>query len=174
MTPCEICGKNPATLHFTSVVNGEKTEMHICASCAVEHHLGFAQAFDIGQLLSGFMQEAAAAPSQSARGGACPSCGMTYMQFRQGGLLGCADCYKTFSGHLEPLLNRIHGRARHVGKIPARAGGEMKFKREIERLNEQMRRAIDQERFEEAAKLRDQIRELQAREQESKPKEEGV
>ena len=167
MTPCEICGKNPATMHLTSVINGEKTEMNICASCAQEHHVGFAQAFDIGQLLSGFMQEAAA-PVQTTRGAACPNCGMTYGQFKQGGLLGCADCYETFTGYLEPLLNRIHGRARHVGKIPSRAGGEMKFRREIERLSEQMRLAVSQEQFEEAARLRDQIRSLQAEEEKAK------
>lgn len=155
---CEICGKNAATMHLTTIINGEKKEKNICLACAQKQNNDFAQAFDIGQLLSGFMQENAA-PSVIQQ--VCPHCGMDYRKFKQGGLLGCAHCYETFSGHLQPLLTRVHGHVNHTGKVPARMGGTLRSRREIEHLTAQMRKAIGLEQFEEAAKLRDQIRELQ-------------
>lgn len=167
MTVCESCGVNPATMHLTTVINGEKTEKHLCMECAKKQNAGLPQAFDIGHLLSGFMQHESGSPVSPTQpvSNRCPTCGMEYRQFREGGLLGCADCYTAFSDHLEPLLNRIHGHVRHVGKMPARAGGAYRFRREIERLNAQMHIAIEQEQFEKAAELRDRIRALQAEEE---------
>lgn len=156
---CEICGKNTASMHLTTIIDGEKKEQHICVSCAQKQGANFAQVFDIGQLLSGFMQESAA-PTLTQQ--ACSHCGMNYRQFKQEGLLGCAHCYDAFAPHLEPLLTRIHGHVRHGGKIPARAGASLHSRREIEKLSTELKQAIILEQFEKAAELRDKIRVLQS------------
>jgi protein arginine kinase activator len=146
-------------MHFTTIVNGEKTEKYLCAQCAQEQGIALAQAFDIGHLLAGFMQDNSIQPQNVLT---CPKCGMDQRTFKKGGLLGCMECYKTFQSQLEPLLNRVHGHVRHVGKIPSRAGGAMSLQREIDRLGQQIKSAVALEEFERAAELRDQIRELEA------------
>ena len=155
---CEQCGNNPATMHYTSIINGEKTEKHLCAQCAQEQNMALAQTFDIGQLLVGFMTDAAA---QAKRAPACPQCGMDLRAFQKGGLLGCMECYKTFQPQLEPLLTRVHGHVRHVGKLPVRAGVAMSTQREIDRLSDEIKKAVALEQFEKAAEFRDRIYELE-------------
>ena len=100
----------------------------------------------------------------------CPNCGMTYESFRKMGRLGCSQCYETFKGYLQPLLKKIHGSSQHFGKAPVKAPKiavkEKKAVYSIEELKAKMQKAIQAEEFEEAAKLRDQIRELEKREKE--------
>ncbi|AUS07599.1 hypothetical protein C1X05_01145 [Laceyella sacchari] len=162
---CPECGKRPATLHYTKIVNGEKTEFHLCEVCAQEKGEvmpGFEHGFSFHQLLSGLLnfnsspQEAY--KPQTLR---CNTCGLTYNQFSKIGRFGCGDCYKTFRERLDPLLRRVHGHSTHRGKIPERAQGELKLKKELEQLKAELAAKIETEEFEEAARLRDQIRSLQ-------------
>ncbi len=164
---CQDCGKRPSTLHFTKIVNGEKSEYHLCEACAREKGdviPGTPNGFSIHNLLSGLMdfesvtKGASKAPQQLR----CDTCGLTYLQFSKLGRFGCADCYTNFRHKLEPLLKRIHGNTSHNGKIPRRIGGEFRFKREINRLKLLMMQAIDQEEFERAAQIRDQVRAIES------------
>lgn len=165
---CQECGKRPATLHFTKIVNGDKTEFHICESCAREKGEGIPgtpNSFSIHSLLSGlldFNSPGSAAQShlspQSVR---CEECGLTYAQFSKIGRFGCSNCYSAFSDRLDPLLKRVHSSTTHSGKVPKRSGGQIKCKREIERLRRDLQTYIEQEEFESAAELRDRIRELE-------------
>jgi len=162
---CQECGKRQATLHFTKFVNGEKAELHICESCAREKGEslpGTGGGFSIHNLLSGLL-DFESPPNPAARPSAvkCETCGMTYAQFSKIGRFGCSDCYKRFSEKLDPLLKRVHGNTVHVGKVPKRAGGHLKTKREIDRLKKEMMGRIEREDFETAAQLRDRIRELE-------------
>ncbi|MBW5449209.1 hypothetical protein GE107_24590 [Cohnella sp. CFH 77786] len=162
---CQECGKRPATLHFTKIVGGEKTELHICESCARdkgEFIPGTQGGFSIHNLLSGLLDfEHAGAGAAKPPAVRCDSCGMTYSQFSKIGRFGCSNCYKQFGERLDPLLKRVHGNTVHVGKVPKRAGGKVKTKREIDRLKQEMQSRIAREDFESAAKLRDRIRELE-------------
>ncbi|MCC3377457.1 UvrB/UvrC motif-containing protein [Cohnella sp. REN36] len=163
---CQECGKRPATLHFTKIVNGEKAELHICESCAREKGElipGTPSGFSIHNLLSGLMdfEPAGASGTKAAPTLRCEKCGMTYSQFGKLGRFGCSHCYKQFSERLDPLLKRVHGNTVHVGKVPKRAGGKVKTKREIDRLKKEMQGRIEREDFETAAQLRDRIRELE-------------
>ncbi|WP_276358189.1 UvrB/UvrC motif-containing protein [Cohnella caldifontis] len=164
---CQECGKRPASLHFTKIVNGEKTELHICESCARERGElvpGTPSGFSIHNLLSGlldFEQSGAHGAARTMPAVRCETCGMTYAQFSKIGRFGCSDCYKQFADKLDPLLKRVHGNTAHVGKVPKRAGGKVKAKREIDRLKQEMQSRIEREEFESAAKLRDRIRELE-------------
>ncbi|CAM3586209.1 UvrB/UvrC motif-containing protein [Marinicrinis lubricantis] len=163
---CQECGKRPASLHFTKIVNGEKTEFHLCEVCAREKGdkiPGSSNGFSIHNLLSGLLDYE---PSANSFGAAqkplrCETCGLTYAQFGKIGRFGCSDCYEYFSSRLDPLFRRIHGTTAHQGKVPARSGGKIKYRREIDQLKQQLQQTIQMEEFEAAAKLRDQIRELE-------------
>ncbi|MFD2615249.1 UvrB/UvrC motif-containing protein [Paenibacillus gansuensis] len=163
---CQECGKRPATLHFTKIISGEKTEFHICEVCAREKGElipGTPNGFSIHNLLSGLLdfepsQNAVGAKPQVTR---CETCGLSYAQFSKLGRFGCSDCYKHFSGRLEPLFRRVHGSTVHAGKIPKRTGGRIQQQREIESLKKELQERIEAEEFENAAKLRDRIRALE-------------
>ncbi|KTD84352.1 UvrB/UvrC motif-containing protein [Paenibacillus etheri] len=166
---CQECGVKPATLHFTKIVNGEKTEFHICESCAREKGElipGTAGGFSIHSLLSGLLDLEGAGKEKSAatkttQSLQCENCGMTYSQFSKLGRFGCSSCYKYFNSALDPLFKRVHGSTSHVGKIPKRAGAQIVFKRQIDELKQELQQSIIQEEFEKAAELRDQIRKLE-------------
>ncbi|MDO7908383.1 UvrB/UvrC motif-containing protein [Paenibacillus sp. JX-17] len=165
---CQECGKRPATLHFTKIVNGEKTEFHICETCAREKGEmipGTPNGFSIHSLLSGLLDfdpsikgQASGSPPPSPR---CEECGMTYSQFSKIGRFGCSSCYKYFNDRLDPLFKRVHGSTSHIGKIPVRSGGRIKVERKIEELKQELQGSIQAEEFETAAQLRDQIRQLE-------------
>lgn len=164
---CQECGKKQATLHFTKILNGEKTEFHICETCAREKGElipGTPNGFSIHNLLSGLLDFDPSAHStlaNKALPARCEHCGLTYSQFSKVGRFGCSHCYKYFGAKLDPLLKRVHGNIVHTGKVPKRSGGLIKQKREIENLKHELHLRIENEEFEQAAKLRDRIRELE-------------
>ena len=156
---CEQCKQNAATIHFTQVINGERTEMNLCGECAKEK--GGSSFAEVSSLLSGLL-EGAVGRAQSANALRCSRCGMTFNRFKETGMLGCANCYQDFRKQLAPVLQRIHGRLQHEGHIPASAGQGLRMRRQIEAKRRELQAAIDQEEFERAAALRDELRELQA------------
>ena len=102
-------------------------------------------------------------PPKEERVGAvqCPRCGLLYSAFRETGRLGCADCYSAFQFQLRPLLRRIHGDTRHRGKVPAHDGEGASRSRQVQRLYDELQRAVDREEFERAAEVRDEIKRLE-------------
>lgn len=166
---CQECSERPASLHFTKIVNGEKTEFHLCESCARDKGEllpGGQNGFSIHNLLSGMLNfdyadqaktKAETTPNQLR----CKTCGLTYQQFSKIGRFGCSDCYHYFKPVLEPLFRRVHGNTAHSGKVPERAGGQLKRKRELDELKTQLQNLVAREEFEEAARVRDRIRELE-------------
>ena len=125
---CQECGKKPATLHFTKIVNGEKTEFHICESVPGERGEGIPgtpNGFSIHSLLSGFLILNQGKFWCKAAALRCETCGLTYTQFSKIGRFGCSSCYKQFESKFDPLLKRVHGNTVHVGKIPKRSGGQI-------------------------------------------------
>jgi protein arginine kinase activator len=101
----------------------------------------------------------------------CPACGLSYVDFKKIGRLGCGECYNVFRKYLAPLLKRIHGSSQHIGKSPLRCPAKIKSgaskvtkkKMCLEELKAQLQNAIAKEAFEEAARLRDQIKEMEAK-----------
>jgi protein arginine kinase activator len=118
----------------------------------------------INELLTNFVM--AHSGLQKDAGVACDQCGMTWAEFRQSGLFGCANDYVLFEKDLTPLLQRAHeGATHHVGKVPARRGGTgvpMKRQADLTKLRKELSRAVEAEDYERAAKLRDQIRQAEA------------
>ncbi|NLP36030.1 MAG: hypothetical protein GX357_00045 [Firmicutes bacterium] len=165
---CEACQKRPATVHLTEIINGEKKVSHLCEQCAREKgEFNFDYPpFSIQNLLSGLLNldvQADKPVEFSARKLQCENCGLTYAQFGQIGRFGCSQCYTSFGERLQPLMRRIHGSAQHVGKIPKRAGTTVKLRRNLEEMRKELQALVEREEFEQAAILRDQIRELEAK-----------
>ena len=168
---CELCKQTQATVHLTEIVNEQMTELHLCEACANQKGAQVESHFGLSDMLSGLADFGKAQEPEEVSSKACPTCGMTYDDFRKVGRLGCADCYATFKRSLGSLLKRIHGAPIHVGKSPLRLLKPSKVaKSELLDLKRKLERAIEGEEFEEAAKLRDQIRRAEQQEQQSRQK----
>lgn len=157
---CERCQERTATVHVTRIINGQKTELTLCQECAREIQPQFD--FSIPKFLAGLLDselELKAPPIAEQ----CQRCGLTYEQFHQTGRLGCPDCYNRLASRLDPLIRRIQGSSKHRGKVPLRAGGNLRVQREIETLRAELQQLIQQEEFEKAAQVRDHIRDLEGR-----------
>jgi len=163
---CEKCHQKQATVHMQQIVNGSKTEMHLCQDCSTQMESPISIEALFNGLLGSFLSMAAEKqPSHkvSVRYEPCFTCGMTYEDFKSaGGKLGCADCYRVFSRELAPILKNVQASVRHEGKFPQKFGQSMFQKREAARLRELIRKAIEEENFEEAARLRDEVRSLES------------
>ena len=159
---CDKCDK-PAAVHEVTIKNGVKREIHLCAEHAAELGLVHSKAeVPINQMLTQFVisQSSGSAPKQAAGATdvACPTCGMTFSQFRRSGTLGCGDCYDALEKVLGPLVERAHeGATHHVGKTPCRAGGSLDRQLELRRLVGELDRAIAAEQYERAAQIRDRL-----------------
>jgi len=166
---CQACGKNVASVHVTQIVNGNMTEVYLCESCAREKgeiDFTFDGKFPLHKFFSGFLGITPPIGMETARkafpgGMQCDSCGLTHAQFDQIGRFGCSNCYKAFGSALIPLFRRLHGNQKHMGKIPARAGADVRAKKELESLRNEMQRKIAEEAFKEAAQIRDKIRAME-------------
>src|SRR6266850_5432547 len=162
---CQICGKNPATVHFTEIHDNTMSEIHVCEKCAEERGLQNPQAkqkFDIANLIAGMVDSVTSTEEERVGHVQCPRCGLLYSAFKETGRLGCSDCYVAFQFQLRPLLRRIHGDTRHRGKVPTRDGEGATRSRQIHRLHDELQRAVDREEFERAAGVRDEIKRLEA------------
>lgn len=166
---CDNCGQREATVHQTIITNGQKHESHLCVACARE--AGTIPDFSfpnlsIQNLLSSFLGQGplvgGAAKPQLKSEPTCRYCGMTYSEFAQSGVLGCAKCYQEMEPYLQPLIKRVQGNTAHTGKVPKRTGGIARKRRDLANLRSQLQAAIQNERYEDAARLRDQIKKLEA------------
>jgi len=170
---CENCRERPATIHETLMINGETQATHLCEKCLRERSQsgsgvvgGFAfPNLSIHQLLSSFLGQDMASgiysPPRPLQEPRCSSCGLTYSGFADSGRLGCAQCYEDLEPHLSPLIKRIQGTDHHEGKMPKRTGGVARQKRELSTYKKQLAVAVGAEQFEEAARLRDRIKQME-------------
>lgn len=158
---CDICNKKEATVHLTEIVNDQVTKLNLCEECAREKNAEMEEHFGLSELLAGLTDMGTAVEPEVAISIKCPNCAMTYQNFRKLGRLGCSECYEAFKKELGPLLKRIHGSDRHVGKVPLKGGKTIRDTRTLQELKMQLEKAIQTEEFEEAAKLRDRIRDVE-------------
>lgn len=182
---CQNCGKNPATTHVKRTVNGKTAEWHLCAECAAKQ--GLENMFGgLGFELGDFWGSLFAEPStrEMADTLRCPGCGRRFQDIAQSGKVGCAQCYTTFYDRLLPSIQRIHGKTKHSGKVPASvpdtkaaavpavpAVGAVSSapeepavpspEQELKKLRAQLETCIQQQQYEQCAVLRDRIRELE-------------
>ncbi|MFZ5985617.1 MAG: UvrB/UvrC motif-containing protein [Bacillota bacterium] len=162
---CQNCQKRVANIQFTQVINSNKHVMYLCEQCAKEEgKFSLGSPLSINDFFSGIMgfPYMASVPQQSSDL-VCDECGMGYDEFKKVGKLGCANCYKVYGEKLAPLLKRLHGNTQYHGKIPGKVYKIVKASREIEKLKEELDKAIKSEEYEKAAKIRDQIRSLESK-----------
>ncbi|MDD5005262.1 MAG: UvrB/UvrC motif-containing protein [Candidatus Omnitrophica bacterium] len=170
---CDVCGKNQATVHLTEIVDEQMTELHLCEECARQKSSQMEQQFGLADLLAGLVDFGKHAEGQELAKIRCPSCNLSYEDFKKIGRLGCSNCYTTFIRYLTPLLKRIHGTTVHTGKFPKgvsapapevalkKPEAAAKPKTELSELKNKLQEAVRTENFEEAARLRDKVKELE-------------
>ena len=162
---CDVCHKNTATVHLTEIVDDQMTELHLCEECARQKSEQMEQQFGLSELLAG-LADFGGKPSleKDEPSLKCKSCGLTYMDFKKIGRLGCSECYNAFKKSLGPLLKKIHGSSQHFGKSPVKDEKTDKKDSDLRVLRTKLQKAIEDEAFEEAAKIRDQIKESEKKE----------
>jgi protein arginine kinase activator len=164
---CQKCDR-PATHKFTRIINGEVVDLFLCQEHAAQFSpLQLKAALsqvELTQLLAGLLktEQGQKADADDAASAAlkCQTCGWSFRQYRQTMLLGCGDCYQAFEKHLKEDLRRYHGTIRHCGKQPMLVTGDSFDQGKLEALKKRLAVAIQDEDFELAAQLRDQIRHL--------------
>lgn len=178
---CQNCGKNEANVKYTQIINGVRKELNLCSECA--RKLGVDRIdipMDFTSFLGDFFNdyaESSLLPSFSIDNAKCKTCGMTYNDFINTGMFGCSDCYDTFSGPIDSLLKNLHGTAKHIGRGAKNVNellnkksnnkasknnenGKDEKNSQLEDLQKELDKAIKEERYEDAAKIRDKIKEM--------------
>lgn len=191
---CQNCGENEANVKYTQIVNGEKKEMILCEDCARKMGIGnfkmnipinfsnflgdFFDDYKSEQLLPSFVKE---------KNNECNNCGELYKEFIKTGLLGCEECYDVFQNRLDPILKNLQGSVKHVGRRPLnieekienkevnkdvkvesnkeeKQTKENKKENELMKLQKDLNKAIEEERYEDAAVIRDEIKKIEKNE----------
>lgn len=155
---CQSC-TNPATVHLTDIINGHKRELHLCQDCAEKQQVIKNQELNLSAILQTVIGQHVGPLTDELGRLTCPACGIKYMEFKAEGRLGCPHDYEVFQTALEPLLQRIHRSVRHAGKVPRHGRMHAARLAEILELRQQLHNAVAAEAYEEAARLRDLIRE---------------
>lgn len=165
---CNTCKKKEAVVHYAEIVNGQMKKMDLCESCAVEKGVGKSVSVSMTDLLTGITDWE---PTKDVKDQeVCPTCKMTYTDFKKTGRLGCSECYKTFSRSLTPLLETIHHSSKHSGKLPVKNKKVGHYFEKIRKLNNELQEAVVNEEFEKAAMLRDEIRRIDLEKKETRRK----
>ena len=175
---CENCGKNEANVKYTENINGKVRELHLCEECSRKLGIGqidFNIPIDFSNFLSGFMEPEFMPMLNGINKINCKTCGTTFDDILNTGMFGCSDCFETFQDRIDPIIKKIQGSNRHVGRlakeIDNKIGNEHKEvkkseennvnENKLEKLQEELKEAIKEERYEDAAKIRDEIKKLE-------------
>ena len=159
---CNVCGTKEASIHLTEIINGKMAEVHICEACAEEKGTEFKTYFNFGDLLAGVPElEKALGGSGKKTPLVCKECGMNYQDFAKNGRLGCAGCYASFQKPLAAVIKQVQRASSHVGKKPTRISKDTRSTHDLRQLQEKLRKSIQMEAFEEAAQLRDEIKQAE-------------
>lgn len=181
---CDNCGKRNANVRYSENINGRKKELNLCEECSKKLGIGqmdFSLPIDFSSFLGGFMDDFTATEFMpminEIKALKCNSCGYTFNDISNTGKLGCKDCYEVFEGRLDSIIKRIQGANHHVGRIGKtidrkidskininkdnEVKKEDKSESKLEQLQEELKQAIKDERYEDAAKIRDEIKKLE-------------
>ena len=185
------CGKNEVNFRYTQVINGVKKEMALCDKCARElglEGLDFSMPINFSSFFTDFFHDTENFLPSFAKTGLleCDKCGMTFDDFVETGEFGCGNCYITFSDRILPVLKNLHGSNKHIGREYKEAIDELEYNKnkftsrktkdddtkkdkpkeesKIEKLQKDLQKAIKEERYEDAAKIRDEISNLNKKE----------
>ena len=164
---CDFCDKK-ATVFLTQLVDGQMKKVCLCDPCAKERGVTDPTGFSLADLLLGGMPAATGNPapagkthaSPSGGGRKCPTCGFTLDDLRRVRRFGCSDCYATFTEEVGQMVRGMHKGSSHIGKVPAGLMAMQVLHQRLEELRSRLDQAIASESYEEAAGIRDEIRNL--------------
>ncbi len=154
---CERCGMYEATTHLQTLVNGAMSEKNLCDFCATAEGISVSPQNGLAGMLASMLGGVLEETPQSLK--KCPVCGTTFEKIAQSGKMGCTDCYNTFKSQLLPYLKRVHGSTKHIGKIPKSVVNT----ESINELRKDLNRLVSEEKYEEAAVIRDKIKKLEGK-----------
>jgi len=170
---CDNCGKNEANVKYTQIINGVKKEMKLCEKCSKElgiDDINFNMPIDfssfLGDLISDYEENNFMPMMPTPKKLKCHYCNTTYSEFLNTGKFGCAECYDAFSNKIESVLKRIHGSNKYLGRKSKKAVNKVQKNQEqkeddkLKKLEKDLKQAIKEERYEDAAKIRDEIKNI--------------
>jgi protein arginine kinase activator len=159
---CDICKENEAKVHLTQIVEGKMQKVDLCEGCAKEKGVSDPTGFSLADLLLGLGAAEELKPTtESGSALRCPACGFTQVDFKKTGRLGCPECYRVFESGLNSLMKAMHKGELHIGKVPGKAVRSQELSGKLKSLETLLKKAVEEEKYEEAATLRDQIRGLE-------------
>ena len=178
---CQNCGENEGNVKYTQIINGDKEEMVLCEKCAKEmglNNINFDMPISFSSFLGDFFDEysdSTLLPSFMKQNTIkCENCGLTYDDFIKNGKFGCEKCYTTFEERIRQLVKNLHGSVKHIGRKPKyiesnttkikdkeKSKDPQKEESKLEKLDKELKLAIKEERYEDAAKIRDEIKNLE-------------
>jgi protein arginine kinase activator len=167
---CQACGVNPASIRSIDVVQGVKTEKFLCEPCSSKAGPTPFSALklleiagqelipktNIQEVSLSILKKIVAEVETPRDKKRCKHCGMTLSELQKRGRIGCEHDYEVFGQQLLPLIERLHGQREHRGKAPLKVLREQRLKSLRDMLDE----AVKSERYEEAARYRDEIKTL--------------
>lgn len=185
---CDNCGKKEANVKYSENINGVKREFNLCEECSKKLGIGeinFKMPIDFSSFFGDFMEDFATPEFMplfsDIKTLKCNDCGYTFDDIVNTGRLGCANCYDVFEDRLDPIIRKIQNSNRHIGrigkildskiekrqekndnkKVENKEESSNKNNNELENLQLKLKEAIKDERYEEAAKIRDRIKEIE-------------
>ncbi|GHC09609.1 UvrB/UvrC motif-containing protein [Cerasicoccus arenae] len=154
---CSHCQK-PATIHLTQIINNQIKKLDFCENCPHQKGVTDPTGFSLAQLLA---QNDLSASTGADGSLTCSACGFSPSDFKRLGRLGCPECYESLGDFISPMLEKMHRGTHHTGKCPDELLARIQITRRIEAIEKALREAIEEEAYEEAARLRDELKALQ-------------
>ena len=178
---CDVCQSRDAEVFLTQIVEGKMQKVNLCKECSKDRGVEDPTGFALTELLAGLgtsveTEKPSAPPHQPPLVGdtisgpsmaltttpatKCPVCGFTQADFKKTGRLGCSTCYQTFNDSLGNLLKAMHKGTAHTGKMPSNLVRRRECAERLKTLQKELHKAVEEENYENAASLRDQIKKL--------------
>lgn len=163
---CQKCHKSLATVRYAEVVDGQVTDQHLCAQCLALHQKNAGLGFELPGPSPTARKPAAPAARPVARESlrtqrACSSCGALLSRILESGKVGCSTCYKTFGEQIESILEGLQRSLQHKGKISRLEDNRARLRADLQNKRSLLRSVLKAEQYEEAARLRDEIRTME-------------
>jgi len=179
---CENCNKREANVRYSENINGVRKEMHLCEECSrklgITDNMDFRMPkFDLSNFFGSFLEDFSSSQDfmpllSEVKQIKCDSCGSSFDDIINTGRYGCANCYDVFEDRMDPILKKLQGANRHNGRLGKISDNKIKFEKnesnksinnsenKLEKLQDDLKKAIKEERYEDAAKIRDKIKEM--------------
>ena len=179
---CDNCGKREANVRYSENINGRRKELKLCEECSKKlgiTNMDFSMPIDFSSFFGGFIEDFTTPEFMpllsEIKTLKCNQCGYTFDDIADTGKLGCGNCYDVFEERLDSIIKRIQGANHHIGrvgkvidskieeKISSKFSNKKENKKEdkLEKLQEDLKQAIKEEKYEEAAKIRDEIKKME-------------